>query len=103
MNIILTDSENRSIQELRSAEDTEFLLEASVLAHQLPLRVRKLLNEFRLVEPPTAIRRIRGYPINDLEIGPTPLHWKERQRHCLPVREEILLVLLGSLLETSSL
>lgn len=106
MIITLTESENCSIQELlsslltryRSAEDAELLLEASVLAHQLPLRVRKLLNEFRLVEPATAICRIRGYSIDDVEIGPTPPHWKERQRNCVPVREEILLVLLGSLL-----
>lgn len=106
MIIDLTDSENRGIQELLSdlvarygsAEDTGFLLEASVLAHQLPLRVRKALNEFRLVEPQEAILRIRGYQIDDLEIGPTPSHWKDRQKSCLPVREEMLLVLLGSVL-----
>ena len=80
MSITLTDSENDSIQELLgsllarygSAEAPELLLEASVLAHGLPLRVRKALNEFRLREPSTAILRIRGYSINDLGIGPTP-------------------------------
>lgn len=106
MRIALTASESSRIQELlgsllsrySSAEDPEFLAQATVLAHQLPLRVCEVLNEFRLFEPSAAICRIAGYPIDDREIGPTPSHWKERQRHCVSVKEEILLVLLGSLL-----
>ncbi len=82
----------------RSAEDPEFLAEASVLAHALPLRVRRALNEFRLFEPSSAICRIAGYPVDDQAIGPTPSHWKERQRRCQALKEEILLVLMGSLL-----
>lgn len=81
-----------------SAEDPEFLFNASVLAHDLPLRVRQILNEFRLKEPQSALCVIAGYPIDDREIGPTPPHWKERQKSCLPVKEELVLVLLGSLL-----
>jgi len=81
-----------------SAEDPEFLCSAPVFAHDLPLRVRQTVNEFRLREPAGAICRIAGYPIDDRGIGPTPSHWKERQEHCLPLKEEILLVLLGSLL-----
>jgi len=81
-----------------SAEDAELLLNAPVLAHDLPLRVRQVRNEFRLREPAAAICRIAGYPIDDQGIGPTPSHWKERQRRCTAVKEEILLVLLGSLL-----
>jgi enduracididine beta-hydroxylase len=106
MKIILTESENRVIQEVlrgvlaleQSAEDPGFLARAAVYAHQLPQRVLAALNEFRLFEPPAAICRIAGYPIKDDEIGPTPSHWKERQRHCIPVKEEMLFVLLGSLL-----
>lgn len=106
MRITLTESENSSIQEVlsglaasyRSAEDLEFLAAAAVHAHQLPRRVREVLNEFRLFEPSAGICRIAGYAIDDREIGPTPSHWKERQRRCLPVKEEMLLVLFGSLL-----
>jgi Fe(II)/alpha-ketoglutarate-dependent arginine beta-hydroxylase len=82
----------------QSAEDAGFLAEATVLAHELPRRVREVLNEFRLQEPSSALCRISGYPIDDEQIGPTPSHWKERQKRCRVVREEILLVLLGSLL-----
>jgi Fe(II)/alpha-ketoglutarate-dependent arginine beta-hydroxylase len=81
-----------------SAENPEFLARATVYAHELPLRVRQTLNEFRLYEPQASICRITGYAVDDREIGPTPSHWKERQRHCVPVMEEMLLVLLGSLL-----
>jgi enduracididine beta-hydroxylase len=104
--ITLTDRENSSIQEIlndlvaryTSAEDPKFLVESTVVAHQLPRRVREFLNEFRLYEPPEAICRIAGYPIASHRIGPTPGHWKERQSHCVPLREELLLILLGSLL-----
>jgi len=81
-----------------SAENPDFLARATVHAHELPLSVRQALNEFRLYEPQASICRIAGYTIDDREIGPTPTHWKERQRHCPPIKEEMLLVLLGSLL-----
>lgn len=106
MNIRLDESENKCIQAIlndlseryKSAEDADFLNQATVIAHQLPLRVRRALNEFRLFEPDAGICRISGYEIDDREIGPTPSHWKERQRHSNSRKEEFLLVLLGSLL-----
>jgi Fe(II)/alpha-ketoglutarate-dependent arginine beta-hydroxylase len=80
-----------------SAEAPAFLSEAPVLSHELPLAVRRALLEFRLKEPsPLCI--ISGYPLDDARIGPTPAHWKERQRHVVPLREEMLLVLLSFLL-----
>jgi Fe(II)/alpha-ketoglutarate-dependent arginine beta-hydroxylase len=106
VNITLNDEDNGTIVRLigdlaaryGSAEDPDFIFQAPVFAHSLPVRVRQALNEFRLREPQEAICRIAGYPIDDREIGPTPAHWKQRQNHCDAVREEILLVLLGSLL-----
>jgi Fe(II)/alpha-ketoglutarate-dependent arginine beta-hydroxylase len=104
--IILNEKEKTEILELlddvsarfRSSEEPEFLVEATLLAHELPRRVRQSLNEFRLFEPPPPICVISGYPIDEERVGPTPRHWKERQSHCKPVREEMLLVMLGSLL-----
>ena len=103
---MLSDEENASIIGLvsdlatryQSAENPDFLINASVSAHELPMRVRQTLNEFRLFEPPGAVCRIKGYAIDDEEIGPTPAHWKDRQKKCVPLKEEILLVLLASLL-----
>lgn len=106
VNIRLDENENKSIRTLlddlsvryKSAENPDFLTQATVLAHELPRRVRQTLNDFRLYEPNEGVCRIAGYAIDDAGIGPTPSHWKERQRHCNSVKEEILLVLLGSLL-----
>jgi Fe(II)/alpha-ketoglutarate-dependent arginine beta-hydroxylase len=104
--LTLTDQENVAILDLlrdltsryRSAEEPEFLAQAPVFAHELPRRVRQTLNEFRVYEPADALCRIQGYLIDDREVGPTPSHWKERQRGGAPRKEEMLLVLLGSLL-----
>jgi Fe(II)/alpha-ketoglutarate-dependent arginine beta-hydroxylase len=106
LKIFLSPEENAAIAEILgelaarydSVESLELLAEAAVLAHELPRRVRRTLNDFRLHEPASAVCRSAGYAIKDDEIGPTPAHWKERQRHCVPVKEEILLVLLSSLL-----
>jgi enduracididine beta-hydroxylase len=81
-----------------SAEAPAFLAEVTVLAHELPRRLRLALNEFRLCEPASGICRVLGYRLKDDSIGPTPAHWKQRQTGCVPVRQEFLLVLLGSLL-----
>lgn len=106
MRITLDEGEGAQIQELlrhtsarfRSAEQPEFLAEATILAHELPRRVREALNNFRLFEPPAGVCVISGYPIDEERVGPTPSHWKERHQCCKPVQEEMFLVLLGSLL-----
>jgi Fe(II)/alpha-ketoglutarate-dependent arginine beta-hydroxylase len=80
-----------------SAEDPEFLDLAQAYAHELPRSLRVFLNEFRLAEREPACV-ISGYEIDDGRLGPTPRHWRER---CVPspaLREELLLVLYGSLL-----
>jgi Fe(II)/alpha-ketoglutarate-dependent arginine beta-hydroxylase len=104
---VLNHDEVASIQKLlagiaakyRSAEDPEFLLEANLLAHELPRRLRAALNEFRLTEPDEAMLVISGYPVDDGKIGRTPEHWKLSAEQRVPtLEEEILFVLAGSLL-----
>jgi Fe(II)/alpha-ketoglutarate-dependent arginine beta-hydroxylase len=106
MKLTLDENENREILELTgclaarfgSAEHPDFLAQAAVHAHRLPLRMRLALHELRLFEPAAAICRVQGYAVDERAIGPTPAHWKDRQRRCVPVKEEILLILMGSLL-----
>jgi Fe(II)/alpha-ketoglutarate-dependent arginine beta-hydroxylase len=82
-----------------SAEDPDFLMEATLLAHELPRRLRVALNGFRLTEPDSALFVISGYPVDDEKIGPTPEHWNLSAPERKPsLEEEILLVLAGSLL-----
>jgi Fe(II)/alpha-ketoglutarate-dependent arginine beta-hydroxylase len=104
---VLNDEEVVSIQRLLaevasrydSAEAPDFLLESTLLAHELPRRLRAALNEFRLTEPDSGLFVITGYPVSDEKIGPTPEHWDltARQRSAT-LEEEILLVLTGALL-----
>ncbi len=82
----------------RSTEDPEFLDSATVYAHELPRRLRRTLNEFRLHEPTSALLVVSGYPIDDDRIGDTPAHWKSRGEGTSTREEEILLVLQGALL-----
>ncbi|HEX2641376.1 MAG TPA: guanitoxin biosynthesis L-enduracididine beta-hydroxylase GntD, partial [Thermoanaerobaculia bacterium] len=104
--IVLTDSEVEQIRALldglaglfESVEDDDFLRQAAILAHELPRRLRVHLNDFRLLEPTSAICLISGYPVDEERIGPTPPHWKNRVKPSPTLREEMLFVLCASLL-----
>lgn len=104
--VVLTPDEVDSIRGLLreaasrygSAEDPRFLREADVWSHELPRRVRAALREFRLTEPKSGLLVVSGYPIDEEKIGPTPRHWKIKDPANDTVEEEMLLVLLGSLL-----
>jgi Fe(II)/alpha-ketoglutarate-dependent arginine beta-hydroxylase len=105
LNLHLTDPEIKSINhllttlksEFSSAEDAAFINYASCFAHELPKRVRWLLNEFKLTES-EAICCISGYAIDDHKIGQTPVHWKNRTATTSTIEEQMLVVLYGSLL-----
>jgi Fe(II)/alpha-ketoglutarate-dependent arginine beta-hydroxylase len=102
----LSDEEKRLIQarltemvsKYRFGEDGEFLKDASILAHDLPLRVRRFINDFKVLEPPSGVCLISGYPVDDSKIGRTPAHWKSKPESSHTLEMEILLVLFGSLL-----
>jgi Fe(II)/alpha-ketoglutarate-dependent arginine beta-hydroxylase len=80
------------------AESQEFLDEADVIAHDLPRRVRRELRRFRLFEPENALLVVSGWPVDEEKIGPTPVHWKQHAPENDTRAEDMLLVLLGSLL-----
>ena len=80
------------------AEDEAFLNEAGFIAQDLPRRVRKLMRDFRLFEPESAMVVVSGWPVDEERIGPTPPHWKEHAPENDTRAEDMLLVLLASLL-----
>jgi Fe(II)/alpha-ketoglutarate-dependent arginine beta-hydroxylase len=80
-----------------SAEDPRFLDLAQTYAHELPRSLRVFLNRFRLAEREPACV-ISGYSVDDERLGATPRHWRERPVPSPAIREELLLVLYGSLL-----
>ncbi|HYH78360.1 MAG TPA: guanitoxin biosynthesis L-enduracididine beta-hydroxylase GntD, partial [Longimicrobium sp.] len=79
-------------------EDPRFLEEADVAAHELPRRVRREVRAFRLHEPDSGLCIVSGWPVDQAKIGRTPAHWKVKEPENRTLEEEMLLVLLGSLL-----
>ena len=106
--LTLTPDEIRQIQsmlaELRKqyhhVEDPRFHEMAPVYAQELPRRVREAFARFRLYEPEEALLVVDGYPIDEEKLGPTPPHWKGYKERNSALEEEMLLVMLGSLLGT---
>ncbi|NJK49500.1 arginine beta-hydroxylase, Fe(II)/alpha-ketoglutarate-dependent [Candidatus Gracilibacteria bacterium] len=104
--IILCDREIDEIKSLvneisfqySSVEDDKFLKEASIIAHELPKRIRTFINDFRLLEPSSGVCLISGYPISDTKIGKTPSHWQHRQKISSALEEEIIFILFSALL-----
>jgi Fe(II)/alpha-ketoglutarate-dependent arginine beta-hydroxylase len=101
---VLTGEERRHVESLvrgiaaryQSAEDPHFLHEATLLAQELPRRVREFFNDFRLLET-SGYCVLSGYEVDFDKIGRTPPHWKHRNGHSPTLEEETLLVLCGSL------
>jgi Fe(II)/alpha-ketoglutarate-dependent arginine beta-hydroxylase len=81
-----------------TTEDPDFQEEAPLLAHELPVRIRREMLHFKLYEPPSALLVVGGYPIDEEKIGPTPAHWKLQELRRRVHEEEIFQVLLASLL-----
>jgi Fe(II)/alpha-ketoglutarate-dependent arginine beta-hydroxylase len=85
-------------REYDSAADPRFLDQAALIAHGLPLSVRRAINEMRVKEPNSGLCIISGFPVDFERIGQTPTHWKNREQTGQAAQEEFYLVLIGSLL-----
>ena len=86
------------VGEIETVEDPGFQARAMVHAHDLPRRVRQALHEFKLNEPEDGLFLLSGFPVDQERLGRTPAHWKDRSTRSPALAEEVLLVLLGSLL-----
>lgn len=87
------------VRQFKTPEDPIFLHEACVFAHELPLRSRKFINDFRLKEADDGVVcLISGYPIDNGKIGLTPVDRSTKKDTSSTLEEQILLVLFGSLL-----
>ena len=102
----LTDQEKKKTSSLlhqftttySSAEDPDFLERATLLSHRLPERICEFLTDFKYREEGSGIALISGNPVDDVEIGPTPLVPMTREDSKRTLREQMLLVLYASLL-----
>lgn len=105
MEIVLTGQETAEIDSLvrqvtashESIESASFHRESRIYAHQLPLRVRQRLNDYRLDEPSGALL-IRGLPVREAMLCPTPSSVDERSAAAATLRYDVAFFLLASLL-----
>ena len=80
-----------------SVEGADFLDSVSTYAQELPRRVRRFLNAFRLTEP-SGVCVVSGYPVGDSGMGKTPAHWRKDPDGSSTAGEEVFLNLCGALL-----
>ena len=81
-----------------SVEAPDFIRDISVYSHEIPRRLRIFLNNFRLMEPPSGVCLIKGYPIDQARVAKTPEDWRLRPPTSVTLEEEIVLLLFGALL-----
>jgi Fe(II)/alpha-ketoglutarate-dependent arginine beta-hydroxylase len=107
MNILeLNAEENQQISILLSSlleqyhvpSDDTFLLEARIIANKLPGSIVKKLNDFRYSEDHNGTFMLRGFYIDDEEIGATPFMTSKELDESSALREGFMLMLLVSLL-----
>ena len=80
------------------AEVPAFVHQARILASELPPRLLSYLHNFKYEEDNYGVCIIKGYPIDEVAIGPTPVQLNNQIYSLNAVREEILLVLFSSVL-----
>jgi Fe(II)/alpha-ketoglutarate-dependent arginine beta-hydroxylase len=83
--------------EFDDLESDQALQSSTVFAHELPIRIRRTLNAFRL-EQMSGVLCISGYEVDQDRVGPTPSHWRASPDPSTTRREELLLILFSSLL-----
>jgi Fe(II)/alpha-ketoglutarate-dependent arginine beta-hydroxylase len=91
----------RLLDDLEDASDNlesdDVLDRITVLAHEIPGRIRRALNAFRR-ERTSGLLCISGYEVDQDRLGRTPAHWRDRPSPPTTWREDSLLLLFGSLL-----
>ncbi len=78
-----------------SVECPELLRRASLLADELPRRLRAAFLDFRLDEPEGGVLVVGGYAIDEERLGPTPMHWHGGDGRSPALREEVYCALLA--------
>lgn len=85
----------------KSVENPDFLNNAAIYAHQLPQNLRENLYHFKLLEKGDGICVVKNIPLDDVQIGPTPPHWRGRNGLPETLYQEIFMILCSTLLGES--
>ena len=101
----LSESEIAAIRQLAilladcydTVESAEFLRECHVYAGEVPRRVRRELNDFRLTES-AGVLVISGWPVADADLVPTPADPRHKPAPSPTLEHDLAFALLASLL-----
>lgn len=80
------------------AINSVFLNKASLLAGDIPKRIREFLLEYKNDEMGEGLCLIKGFPIDDNKIGQTPSHWDYKGSDSPVLETDFLFVLYSSIL-----
>lgn len=102
----LTRDENAAVRQLTDDlldEDPERPLDdqlgrLSVRAHEMPVRVRKHLTDFRLTGRPYGGLVLSNLPVDEDTLGPTPMSYTDEPKSRETDRAAAVLLLMGSLM-----
>ncbi|EGX55940.1 hypothetical protein SZN_30317 [Streptomyces zinciresistens K42] len=87
------DELSRSVLRKHGTSDAPALLdELPAVAHRLPARLTRELRGFRTAEQESCLV-VRGLPVDDDRLGPTPLDWRERPGEPESAVHEVFLTL----------
>jgi L-asparagine oxygenase len=82
----------------RSIDDGRFLAHVAVWANELPRGLRLFMEDFRTTDRSPACL-VRGYPVHEARIGPSPLVYnRQRDKSADEIQLELAAALLGSCL-----
>jgi L-asparagine oxygenase len=87
----------RLIEDYSSPDDHAFVATSADLARSLPDGIVRFLRSFQGGEPAVAAV-IRGLPVDDERVGPTPGHWGAHGDPARTMPEDFYFLLLGSLI-----
>lgn len=80
-----------------TVESAEFQRESRTYAEELPRRLRRVLNDFRLSESSGTLV-VSGLPVDDASLGPTPADWRNKPSPSATLRYDIAFFLVAALL-----
>jgi Fe(II)/alpha-ketoglutarate-dependent arginine beta-hydroxylase len=81
-----------------SVENTQFASDCALAAQELPRTLRVLAQRYRQLELPCSVLLLRGMPVDDTRIGPSPSHWDAPWLNPPSLIEETMQCLMTSLL-----
>ncbi|WP_169708616.1 TauD/TfdA family dioxygenase [Trinickia terrae] len=81
-----------------SVENVRFAADCTLASQELPRSLRALAQRYRQLELPCSVLMLRGMPVDDARIGPSPSHWDAPWRSPPSLFEEAMQCLTTSLL-----